>query len=61
MREPVATPALEAVEQLTLDVGETAAKDAVVVPVATIAEDAEDKQEQEEIRGRGKVRPGRGS
>jgi hypothetical protein len=61
VREPGATPALEAVEQLTLDVGETAAKDAAVIPVATIEEGAEDKQEQEEIRGRGKVRPDRGS
>jgi hypothetical protein len=59
--KPVVTPTLPAMEQLTLDVGEAAAKDATVVPVATIEEDAEDRQEQQEIRGRGKLRPGQGS
>lgn len=47
------------VEQVNSDVGEEAAKDAATVPVETIEEDAEDKQEQEEVRGRGKVRRGR--
>lgn len=50
--------AAEKLEQLNANIGEQAAKDAAIVPVETIEEDAEDKQEQEEIRGRGKRRRG---
>jgi len=60
-REERESSRADVVDQLSANVGEEAAKDAAVVPLATIEEDAENKQEQEEIRGRGKRRRGLGS